>query len=45
MCVKVSCAPSLSCRCWQLGADWGEVDESDALALLHAAADTGVGFF
>ncbi|PWK89121.1 aldo/keto reductase family protein, partial [Lentzea atacamensis] len=45
MCVKVSCAPSLSCRCWQLGADWGEVDESDALALLHAAADTGVDFF
>ncbi|SDO02214.1 aldo/keto reductase [Lentzea jiangxiensis] len=31
--------------CWQLGADWGEVDESDALALLHAAADTGVDFF
>ncbi|WP_285747646.1 aldo/keto reductase [Lentzea sp. NBRC 105346] len=31
--------------CWQLGADWGEVDERDALALLHAAADTGVDFF
>jgi aryl-alcohol dehydrogenase-like predicted oxidoreductase len=31
--------------CWQLGADWGEVDESEALALLHAAADTGVDFF
>ncbi|MFS8101083.1 aldo/keto reductase [Lentzea alba] len=30
--------------CWQLGADWGEVDESEALALLHAAADTGVDF-
>jgi len=22
---------------WQLGADWGEVDESDALAVLRAA--------
>ena len=31
--------------CWQLGADWGQVDESDALAVLHAAADSGVTFF
>ncbi|MEU4762791.1 aldo/keto reductase [Actinosynnema sp. NPDC023794] len=31
--------------CWQLGADWGQVEESDALAVLHAAADTGVNFF
>ncbi|GAA4414102.1 aldo/keto reductase [Actinokineospora soli] len=31
--------------CWQLGADWGRVDESDALAVLHAAADSGVTFF
>jgi aryl-alcohol dehydrogenase-like predicted oxidoreductase len=31
--------------CWQLGADWGEVDEGDALAVLHAAADEGVTFF
>ncbi|MBP2478685.1 aryl-alcohol dehydrogenase-like predicted oxidoreductase [Crossiella equi] len=31
--------------CWQLGADWGEVDEREALALLHTAADTGVDFF
>jgi aryl-alcohol dehydrogenase-like predicted oxidoreductase len=31
--------------CWQLGADWGEVDENDALAVLHAAADNGVTFF
>src|ERR671917_2056365 len=30
--------------CWQLGADWGKVDESDALAVLHAAADSGVTF-
>ncbi|WP_410619120.1 aldo/keto reductase [Amycolatopsis sp. cmx-8-4] len=31
--------------CWQLGADWGEVDENDALAVLHAAAEAGVTFF
>ncbi|WP_367136413.1 aldo/keto reductase [Saccharothrix sp. HUAS TT1] len=31
--------------CWQLGADWGQVDEADALAVLNAAADTGVNFF
>ena len=31
--------------CWQLGADWGEVDEADALAVLHAAVDAGVTFF
>jgi aryl-alcohol dehydrogenase-like predicted oxidoreductase len=30
--------------CWQLGADWGEVDEGDALAVLHAAVDSGVTF-
>lgn len=31
--------------CWQLGADWGEVDEADALAVLHTAADEGVTLF
>ena len=31
--------------CWQLGADWGEVSETDAMAILHAAADEGVTFF
>lgn len=31
--------------CWQLGADWGHVDERDALAVLHAAVDAGVTFF
>jgi aryl-alcohol dehydrogenase-like predicted oxidoreductase len=31
--------------CWQLGADWGQVDEADALAVLNAAADAGVTFF
>jgi len=30
---------------WQLGADWGEVDEADALAVLDAAAQAGVTFF
>jgi aryl-alcohol dehydrogenase-like predicted oxidoreductase len=30
---------------WQLGADWGEVEEDDALAVLGAAADAGVTFF
>jgi aryl-alcohol dehydrogenase-like predicted oxidoreductase len=29
---------------WQLGADWGEVDEDDALATLGAAVDAGVNF-
>jgi aryl-alcohol dehydrogenase-like predicted oxidoreductase len=29
---------------WQLGADWGEVSEDDALAVLHAAVDSGVTF-
>jgi len=30
---------------WQLGADWGEVNEDDALAVLTAAHDSGVTFF
>ncbi len=30
---------------WQLGADWGDVDESSALDVLAAAADTGVTLF
>jgi aryl-alcohol dehydrogenase-like predicted oxidoreductase len=29
---------------WQLGADWGEVAEGDALATLHGAVDAGVTF-
>ncbi|MFR9722024.1 aldo/keto reductase [Streptomyces sp. MS19] len=29
---------------WQLGADWGEVVEDDALAVLDAAVDAGVTF-
>ncbi len=30
---------------WQVGADWGEVAEDEALATLHAAVDAGVTFF
>ena len=30
---------------WQLGSDWGEVSETDALALLEASTDAGVTFF
>jgi aryl-alcohol dehydrogenase-like predicted oxidoreductase len=30
--------------CWQLGADWGQVDEDEALGVLHAAVDAGVTF-
>ncbi|WP_033341836.1 aldo/keto reductase [Catenuloplanes japonicus] len=29
---------------WQLGADWGEVDEDDALATIDAAVTSGVTF-
>jgi len=29
---------------WQLGADWGEVSDADALAVLDAAAQAGVTF-
>ncbi|RLP77883.1 aldo/keto reductase [Mycetocola tolaasinivorans] len=30
---------------WQLGADWGEVSEADALAVLEASTRAGVTFF
>jgi aryl-alcohol dehydrogenase-like predicted oxidoreductase len=30
---------------WQLGADWGDVDEDTALAVLDAAAEAGVTLF
>jgi aryl-alcohol dehydrogenase-like predicted oxidoreductase len=30
---------------WQLGADWGEVVEEDAFAVLDAAVESGVTFF
>jgi aryl-alcohol dehydrogenase-like predicted oxidoreductase len=31
--------------CWQLGGDWGDVDEDRSQAILHAAADAGTTFF
>lgn len=31
--------------CWQLGADWGDVSDDAAQAILAAAADAGVTFF
>ncbi|MEO5832471.1 MAG: aldo/keto reductase [Nakamurella sp.] len=31
--------------CWQLGGDWGDVSEDDALAVLRAAHESGVTFF
>ena len=30
---------------WQLGADWGDVSEDDALAVLEASVEAGVTFF
>jgi aryl-alcohol dehydrogenase-like predicted oxidoreductase len=30
---------------WQVGADWGEVDEDTAIGTLHAAVDADVTFF
>ena len=30
---------------WQLGADWGDVRDDEAIAILRAAADSGVNFF
>jgi aryl-alcohol dehydrogenase-like predicted oxidoreductase len=30
--------------CWQLGADWGTVSEAEAMAVLHAAVESGVTF-
>jgi aryl-alcohol dehydrogenase-like predicted oxidoreductase len=30
---------------WQIGGDWGDVQEDAAMATLHAAADAGVTFF
>jgi aryl-alcohol dehydrogenase-like predicted oxidoreductase len=30
--------------CWQLGADWGRVEDAEAMAVLRAAVDAGVSF-
>ena len=29
---------------WQLGGDWGRVDDADAMSVLHGAVDAGVSF-
>ncbi len=31
--------------CWQLGAEWGHVEEREVVAILTAAVDAGIGFF
>lgn len=31
--------------CWQLGADWGDIDDDSSRAILEAAFDSGVTFF
>jgi aryl-alcohol dehydrogenase-like predicted oxidoreductase len=31
--------------CWQLGGDWGDVDDDRSQEILNAAADSGVTFF
>jgi aryl-alcohol dehydrogenase-like predicted oxidoreductase len=36
---------SIGLGTWQLGADWGEVSETDARAVLDASFDAGVTFF
>ncbi len=35
---------TVSFGAWAIGADWGDVDDSESLAALHAAADAGVNF-
>ena len=40
--IKVS---EMGLGCWQLGADWGEVSEDTAFAIMTAAVDQGVTFF
>jgi aryl-alcohol dehydrogenase-like predicted oxidoreductase len=34
----------VSLGAWQIGADWGTVSESDAIAVLHESLDSGVNF-
>lgn len=36
---------SIGLGTWQLGTEWGDVNETDALAVLDAAAESGVTFF
>lgn len=37
-------ASEIGLGAWQLGADWGEVSEDDARAVVHAALDAGITF-
>ena len=37
--------PVIGLGTWQLGADWGDVTESDARAVLEASAEAGVTFY
>ncbi|MTV27676.1 aldo/keto reductase [Nitriliruptoraceae bacterium ZYF776] len=37
--------PPLGLGCWQLGADWGEVDDQQATEVLRASYDAGVRLF
>ena len=39
-----SSASVIGLGCWQLGADWGEVSDEDAMAVLAAAVESGVTF-
>ena len=36
---------AISFGCWAIGADWGNVSDSEALGALHRALDLGVNFF
>jgi aryl-alcohol dehydrogenase-like predicted oxidoreductase len=38
-------ASAIGLGTWQLGADWGDVDDKDAHEVLEAAAESGVTFF
>ncbi len=38
------CVGVVGLGAWQLGADWGDVADDDALAVLRAAVDSGVDF-
>jgi len=36
---------TVSFGAWAIGADWGQVEESDAIAALHTALDEGINLF
>lgn len=39
------CISLVGLGCWQLGGDWGDIDEDRSQAILNAAADAGTTFF